>query len=65
MQALAVPPIPGFQGPGARVEHVLAPRDGQLSEVVTEALGLPQASPRSPRPLPVAPVFFAARTLHG
>ncbi len=53
MRALAIPPDPGFRGAGARVEHVLAPRDGALSEVLTEALGLPQASPLFllPRPL--------------
>lgn len=43
MEALAIPPAPGYRTLGARVEHVLAPRDGRLSELVTESLQLPQA----------------------
>lgn len=39
---LAIPPEPGFRYLGARVEHVLAPRDGLLSELVNEALELPE-----------------------
>lgn len=42
LSALAIPPAPGLCTLGARVEHVLAPREGLLSEVVTEALQLPQ-----------------------
>jgi hypothetical protein len=44
IEGLAIPPAPGFCSLGARVEHLLAPRDGLLSEVLTEALGLPEAS---------------------
>lgn len=41
---LAIPPEPGFRYLGARVEHVLAPRDGLLSELVNEALELPEGA---------------------
>ncbi|KAL4428656.1 hypothetical protein ABPG77_009762 [Micractinium sp. CCAP 211/92] len=44
LSQLAIPPEPGFQYLGSRVEHVLAPRDGLLSELVTEALDLPQGA---------------------
>lgn len=43
LAALAIPPAPGFSAPGARVEHLLASRDGLLSELLTEALKLPEA----------------------
>lgn len=42
MQALAIPPGPGFRPLRARVEHLLAPRQGPVAQVVTEALALPQ-----------------------
>lgn len=42
LSQLAIPPEPGFQYLGSRVEHVLAARDGLLSELVTEALDLQQ-----------------------
>lgn len=44
MQALAIPPGPGFTSLGARVEHLLASRDGLLSELITEALRLPEGA---------------------
>ena len=44
IEGLAIPPAPGFRSLGAQVEHLLAPRDGLLSEVLTEALELPEAS---------------------
>ncbi|KAL4856876.1 RNA pseudouridine synthase 6 [Chlorella vulgaris] len=44
MEALAIPPAPGFRTHGARVEHLLAPRDGCLADVITEALQLPQGA---------------------
>ncbi|KAL4447686.1 hypothetical protein ABPG75_004905 [Micractinium tetrahymenae] len=44
LSQLAIPPEPGFRYLGARVEHVLAPRDGLLSELVSEALDLPEGA---------------------
>ena len=41
LQAVQIPPPLGFYGLGARVEHVLAPREGRLSVLVAEALQLP------------------------
>lgn len=47
LQALAIPPPPDYQlFKGSWVEHVLAPREGLLSEIVTEALRLPQVRPQ-------------------
>ena len=40
--AVQIPPPKDFYGLGARVEHVLAPREGRLSVLVAEALQLPQ-----------------------
>ena len=42
LDVLAIPPLPGFALPGAWVEHVLAPREGLLSDIITEALSLPE-----------------------
>ena len=42
LQALAVPPGPGFRPLGARVEHLLAPRQGRVAQLVGEALSLPE-----------------------
>ena len=43
LQALAIPPPPDYElYKGAWVEHVLAPREALLSEIVTEALRLPE-----------------------
>lgn len=48
--ALAIPPVPGYEFEGARVEHMLAPREGRLSELITEGMALPKvrASPSVP-----------------
>ncbi|PRW60645.1 RNA pseudouridine synthase chloroplastic [Chlorella sorokiniana] len=45
LQALAIPPPPDYEMyKGAWVEHVLAPRQGLLSEIVTETLRLPEGA---------------------
>jgi hypothetical protein len=42
--AVEIPAPPNFYGLGARVEHVLASREGHLSSIVEEALQLPQVT---------------------
>lgn len=45
LRTLAIPPPPDYElFKGSWVEHVLAPRQGLLSEIVSEALRLPEVS---------------------